>query len=296
MGPMVRAVVLAAALAVTGGAALAAQAAGQGTSPAFEVASVKPSEPVPAGQPSLSFYGPRPGGQWRAQNMPLMGILRAAYPDFRLPGQIAGPSWIEVERYHVDARASGAPTTAQYEQMLRQLLAERFALQVRTETRELDVYVLVRARSDGRLGPGLRPPVLDCEALEAARKKAIAAGAPPPPPAPPKPGERPECGMLSSSMNGVTGLRASGSPIGSVANILQSTVGRPIIDRTGLTGRYDIDLDYAALTGPLTAADRLDAPASVFTAVQEQLGLKLEPGREPMPVLVIERIERPTPD
>jgi uncharacterized protein (TIGR03435 family) len=151
----------------------------------------------------------------------------------------------------------------------------------------------VVARADGRLGPGLRKPAIDCEARAEARKKAMAAGEPPP--APPTPGQRMECGLQTRRMNGVQRVTGSGTPITDVIYGIEQTLGRPVIDRTGLTGRFDIDLEFAG-TGPLTAADTPDAPASVFTAVQEQLGLKLEARKERMTVLVIEQAEMPTPN
>ena len=224
-------------------------------------------------------------------------LVRSAFPDFRLPGQIVGgPAWINTDRFDINAKAEGNPPADGLNAMLRQLLADRFALKVHTEQREVDVYTLVLARADGRLGPGLRKPAVDCQAREDARKRDAAAGVPPSqsvPPGPPKPGERPECGMMSSSMNGVLRLATGGTPISAIGTIVQTTVGRPVLDRTGLTGRFDIDLQFAG-TGPLVNADTPDAPASVFTAVQEQLGLKLEPRKERMEVLVIDSVERPT--
>jgi len=101
--------------------------------------------------------------------------------------------------------------------------------------------------------------------------------------------------MLSMMTNGVMRLSMGGSAIASVGTGIQGTVGRPVLDRTGLTGRWDIDLEFAG-TGPLTTADTPDAPASVFTAVQEQLGLKLEARKEKMDVLVIDQVQMPTPN
>jgi uncharacterized protein (TIGR03435 family) len=240
--------------------------------------------------------GQRPGGQWVSQNVPLNLILRAAYPGYALPGQIVGgPPWINSERFDINARAAGDPPRDVMADMLKRLLADRFKLKAHPESREVDVYALVLARSDGRLGPGLRKPAVDCEAIEAARKQAAPAGSSPPmPPGPPKPGERPECGTLSTSMNGVLRLATGGTTLSGVATAIQATVGRPVLDRTGLAGRFDVDLEYAGTAAPSTTADQLNAPASVFTALQEQLGLKLEPRKEMMDVLVIDFVERPT--
>ena len=264
--------------------------------PSFDVASVKPSPPATGG-PMFMTLGQRAGGRWMSQNVPFIGIIRAAYPGFSLPGQIiGGPAWVNTERFDIDARAAGEPTREAMADMLKQLLADRFKLKVHSEMREVDVYALVMARRDGRLGPGLQRPSIDCEAIEAERKKAIAAGTPPAqavPAAPPKPGERPQCGVLSSSMNGVQRVAAGGAPVSVIAAPIQFVLGRPVLDRTGLTGRFDIELQFAG-TGPLTAADTPDAPASVFTAVQEQLGLRLEPRKEKMDVLVVDSAEPPT--
>jgi uncharacterized protein (TIGR03435 family) len=279
------------------GIAAQSKAPSAAISPAFDVASVKQSPP-PTGGPMFVTYGPRAGGQWLAQNAPFLMILRSAYPGFSLPGQIAGgPKWVNTARFDIDARTTvNLPPDAMAE-MLKNLLMDRFKLKVHVEAREIDVYALVLARSDGRLGFGLRTPTVDCEAIEAARKQAGAASAQPPAQAgPPKPGERPPCGVLSSAMNGVGRLAAGGAPLSILRTVLQSTVGRPIIDRTGLKGRYDIELQYSIAATPSTAADQADAPSSAFTAIQEQLGLKLEPQKERLDVLVIDQVELPTPN
>lgn len=101
--------------------------------------------------------------------------------------------------------------------------------------------------------------------------------------------------MMTMMTNGVQRLATGGTQVSAVGTVVQLTLQRPVIDRTGLTGRWDIDLEFAG-TGPLTTADTPDAPASVFTAVQEQLGLKLEPRKEKMDVLVIDHVQMPTPN
>lgn len=239
-------------------------------------------------------HGPRPGGQWFAQNTTLLSILRSAYPAFSLPGQIVGgPDGVHTQRFDINARAEGDPSPDLITAMLKQLLADRFSLKVRTEEREVDVYALVLDRADGRLGPAMKQSAADCRAIEEARKKAAESGAPPTPAAP-KPGARPECGMLSMNMNCVQRLATGGMPVGAIVTPIQPIVGRPVIDRTGLAGRWDIELQFACAAGLQVAQDQPNAPASVFTAVQEQLGLKLEPRKEKMEVLVIDSVERPT--
>jgi uncharacterized protein (TIGR03435 family) len=287
-----------AVLLIAAAASLAAQspaATPPVATPAFAVASIKPSPPTTPGSPVFLSAGSRPGGQWLSQNATMQMILRAAYPAFSKPGQIAGgPEWFNTERFDINAKAEGDPPRDVMVEMLKQLLADRFKLRAHTEPRDVDVYALVLARADGRLGPGLRKAALDCQAIAEARKKAAAAGEPPAQVTPPKLGEPPQCGMMMYNMNGVQNLATSGTAIGSVASAIQPTVGRPVIDRTGLTGFFDINLVYAASRQPETAADEPDAPAAVFTALQEQLGLKLESRKEKMDVLVIDRVEMPT--
>jgi uncharacterized protein (TIGR03435 family) len=274
---------------------IAASPAAQ-TPPTFSVASVKPSAPPSADGRMFVDYGTRPGGQWFSQNVPFIAIVRAAYPEFPLPGQIVGgPAWVNDARFDINARAEREVPPDVMTSMLRQLLGDRFSLKVRPESREMDVYALVVARPDGRLGPGLTQSTADCEAVQAARKKAAGSGAPPPPSAP-KPGAKPECGMLSTSMNCVQRIATGGLPIGALTTPLQATVGRPVVDRTGLTGRWDVELQFACAAALQVATDRPDAPVSVFTAAQEQLGLRLEPRRERMDVLVIDSATMPSPD
>jgi uncharacterized protein (TIGR03435 family) len=260
----------------------------------FEVASIKQSSPPGTGPIRLEA-GPQPGGRWVAQNATFMMILRGAYPGFSLPGQVVGGGdWIGTTRFDINAIAGGDPPREQMTAMLKQLLSDRFALKVHVEPRELDVYALVLARSDGRLGPGLRKPAVDCQALAEARKRGEA-----PPPPPFAPGQRPQCGMMSTVSAGVQRLATGGTPVTSVASAIQATVGRAVIDRTGLTGTFDIDFEFAREVGPAPGPPvdpNANSAASVFTALQEQLGLKLESRKETMDVLVIDHVEPPTPD
>jgi len=211
---------------------------------------------------------------------------------------VGGPDWIANERYDITAKMEGdpppvAPGTGADHMMLatRSLLADRFKLLVRRETREMDIYALTMARPGGKPGPALKPASGDCspEAFAARR------GAPPPPPGP---GGMPAvvCGI----MQGPGRIRFGGYPLSLFATGISNQVGRAVVDRTGLAGNWDFDLTYAPdlqgqlVNGQPVAVDP-DAP-SLFTAVQEQLGLKLDSTKGPVEVLVIERVERPTPD
>jgi uncharacterized protein (TIGR03435 family) len=279
--------------------ALAAQTA------SFEVVSVKESPPpnaAPAGTGvfSVSLYvGPRPGGRWEARNATLLMLLRSAFDGFSMPGQIVGaPPWAESARFDVNAIAEGDPPRSQMNEMVRQMLAERFKLKVRIEPREVDSYALILARNDGKLGPGLRASAVDCQALAEARKRGEA------PPAPrSQPGERPQCGTMGQVRNSPAGrvekFMAGTMSISTVVGVAQGAVGRPVIDKTGLTGAYDVDLEFMRedqLRATLDAGAAEPSAPSIFTAVQEQLGLKLERGRHTMDVLVIEQVARPTPN
>ena len=256
---------------------------------AFEVASIKPSPPLTGGPFYLTF-GSQPGGRWVSQNATFLMILRSAYREFSLPGQVVGPDWINTDRFDINAKAAGDPTREEMAAMLRRLLSERFKLKVHTEFREVDAFALVLARSDGRLGPNLHRSTVDCAAIAEARKKG---GASPEPPS--QPGKRPECGLVSYFINGFNKMAGGGRPISAVVNGVQGTAGRPVVDRTGLSGTYDFELEFAPTeAGPNATTDPSNAPPTVFTALQEQLGLKLEPRRERMEVLVIDSVERPT--
>ena len=246
--------------------------------PSFDVASVKPS-PVSErlGDTITSIPGTfPPGGRFLAHNSPFLMIIRRAYQDFSLrPDQIVGPSWITEERYDIDARAADDTDESRVRLMLQQLLAERFKMKVHTETRMQDVYSLVMARADGRQGPQLRAPTRDCS------KPIDASGA--------------VCGFSSRTTNGVRSVSLQGRSIGNLVIVLTNTVGRTVIDRTGLSGLFDIDLEWEA-DDTLRVTSATSTAPPIFTALQVQLGLRLEPSQGPAEVLVIDHIERPTPN
>ena len=239
-------------------------------------------------------------------NLPLRTIIAAAYgtpqplADFQLVG---GPKWLDTDRFDIIAKAAddpppgpNGPPPAMF-LMLQSLLEERFHLTVHRETKDLPMYALVLARSDGKLGPQIHPSATDCAALMASMR--ARAGGPPPPPAP---GERPPCGARMFPGN----ITAGGMTMAQMVSGLGRTPGinRPVVDRTGLTGAFDFDLTYTPDqmpqgerppgAPPLPPVDP-NGP-SLFTALQEQLGLKLEPTRGPVDVIVIDRAEPPTED
>jgi len=204
--------------------------------------------------------------------------------------------------------------------MLGNLLKDRFKLVAHTETRELPIYHLVPARADGRLGPALKPSSAECQAQISARAAGPGRGGPPAgpagpggpgaagrggPPPPPSfdPSQPAPCGSMRLG-GGATG--GSGIPIAQLVQMLAQFTGRPVVDKTLLTGVYDFTLKWMAdpgQNGPFgppppgapSAPPDPDAP-NLFTAVQEQLGLKLENQRGPVEVVLIDRIERPSLD
>jgi uncharacterized protein (TIGR03435 family) len=182
-------------------------------------------------------------------------------------------------RFDVQAKIpDGAPSGQQYA-MLRTLLAERFKLRVHKVTRSLPVYALTVAR-EGRLGPSLRPSSVDCAAYRVERAKN------PGTQQPQSLDGRPLC-LSEYSFGPTMGMQSAGA-ISSLIRMLQGQVDRPVVDATGLEGSYEWAVSFA-----LTGAANSDA-ATIYTAVQEQLGLKFEPRTAPYEVLVIDSVEMPS--
>jgi uncharacterized protein (TIGR03435 family) len=274
---------------IAAGPDVRAQAPAGPARPAFEVASIKRNVSVSDG---ASFRG-QPGGRASVTNNTLRNIIRNAYglQNFQIVG---GPDWINSERWDIVAKAEGDPSPQQMTLMFRTLLADRFKLVVHNEMRETPIYALVLARSDGRLGPQLRPSSVDCAAVAAASRARGGA------PSPPLPGGRPACGTRTTRGSMMT----TATTMADLARNLSPFAGRSVVDKTGLTGTYDLDLTWtpdpqgAAPPGGPAEGSRPaeDNAASLFTAVQEQLGLKLDSQRGPVEFLVIDSAERPTED
>jgi uncharacterized protein (TIGR03435 family) len=179
--------------------------------------------------------------------------------------------------------------------MMQTLLGERFKLSVHHEMRDGPIYSLVIANRDGRIGPQLRRSETDCNAL-ISRGRINAA--PPPPPPPPSSGQVPPCGIQV----GIGMLRIGSQSIPAVSRLLARAVGKPVVDNTGLKGAFDLSLDFdtSGLPGFATPPG-VNPPATgdkptLYTALQEQAGLKLETGRGPIDILIVDHVERPTPD
>jgi uncharacterized protein (TIGR03435 family) len=189
-----------------------------------------------------------PGGRFEVTNMPLSFIINFAYQlqSFELQG---GPSWIESDRWDIIAKSVGDPpptapgTPDAMALATRTLLAERFKLAVRQETREVDVYQLVRANADGRLGPGIQPSTVDCLAIQKAGDAAAKGGPPAPNPNTP---DRVVCGLRV----GIGRIQAGGRSIPALLNVLTSISQRRVVDRTGLTGEWQFDITFTPPAPP----------------------------------------------
>jgi len=274
------AVILLAAVAILPTAAQERIAAGPTPNgPTFDVVSIKRVTDI-RNQRSI---GDQPGGRFVLSGMAIAPVIRTAYPA-DTSDLINAPDWVNSDTYDLTAQAGRDVTRQEMEVLLRAMLADRFKLAVHYEMQERPVFALVLARPDGRLGPGIKRSDLDCDAIQAARR----AGSKDAPPE--TSNGAPACGM---SMRGGQGMEVmlGARPLSILASSFGTGPGRVVIDKTGLTGNYDVTLKYT----PQPRADAPpDAPPDVFTALQEQLGLKLEPDRAPLKILVIDRIERPS--
>jgi len=270
--------------------------------PRFEVVSIKPND-----RHDGQIMTRRTGNRYTAVGVTLGLLLRNAY-NVQQSQLIGAPAWAESDRFDIVATMQDTPDTSpvtpdgptRQSLMLQTLLEERFRLTVHKDRKELPVYALVLARRDGKLGSSLRRSTVDCAAAIAAAR--VRPG--PPPSAPP--------GELQPCSSGVSPgvILARSQTMAQLANALSrltntgSSLGRLIVDRTGLDGYFDIDLKFTpdrmpdfGPGGPPAGMPALDPnAASIYAAMQEQLGLKLEAQRTPVDVLVIDRVEKPTAD
>jgi uncharacterized protein (TIGR03435 family) len=248
---------------------------------AFDVASIKPNNSGAMGE-SVRFFPP--SGRVTMTNVTVRRLILNAYQlqDQQLSG---GPGWIDSEHFDIVANSEAANLTPRDRwKMIGALLVERFKLKVHSEAREIPVFALVLARSDGRLGSALRKSeVADCT----------------PPTAPGEPPDRSRfnsCGVMAA---GPGRMNFKGVTMDAFAKNLSDRVGRPVVDHTGLTGRYDLDVEFAPQPLRADGADpaSVDRPAdgapSIYTAIQEQLGLKVEAHKQSVEVTVIDSVERP---
>ena len=238
----------------------------------FDVVSVKP---VPMGA-SLDDGGYRPEPTRFRGKYSVAFLTSFAYQvaDYRVTG---GPDWTRKEGYEITASIAGTRQRDDVRFMIRHLLEDRFRLKVHRELRPMPVYALFMSRSDGRLGPQLQRVERDCSNASSGSN------------------------MCAFGWGGDGGrYHAGGQQWSAFVGLLELMSGRPIVDRTALSGQFDVKLEWNPNPSPFSNAgstlSEQDQRPILFTALQEQLGLKLEPATEPIDVLVIDSIERPTPD
>jgi uncharacterized protein (TIGR03435 family) len=225
--------------------------------PRFDVASIKRAASIEHGGGSSRL---QPGGRFIMTNGPTRVLLGWAYgtpPN----GEIVGaPDWVTSDNYDIDARAGRDLSVAELAPLMRDLLATRFHLRAHTEMRVRQIYELRVAKADRRLGPALRPSTIDCDSQQNA------------------------CSTRGGLGTGE--IESTGISMTQFATWLPALVGRPVVDKTGLSGYYQVSLKYSS-----SNAD--DGPV-LPTALREQLGLMLQPVDAPTEVLVIDHIERPS--
>lgn len=248
--------------------------------PRFEVVSIKPGDP----HATRTMVG-IPPGRFVQENEDLRFAIQMAFGLGIIDAvKLLSTQPILRERYSIDARMPAGTTPADRALMLRAMFIDRFKLRYHVESSEDDAYALVVARRDGKLGAHLRESNVDCTSRLDARRNNHEVQ--------PLPAGAKECEINT----GQGSLDLGGVPIATLITMLGNQAGKPIIDKTGLTGSYDVELQWSSTALRATpAGPDVDGP-SLFTAVQEQLGLKLEPAKTRVDHLVIDHIERPEPD
>lgn len=225
---------------------------------AFEAASIKLSDPTQAG----SSWNMNPG-RLTVHNMSLKKLVMAAYDvkEYQVTG---GPKWLDGDRFDIVAKmqesdektARSGEAAARLRTATQTLLADRFQLLVRNETKPLSGYSLVTAKSGFQL--------------------------------------KPVDGSQGSSIKTGRGtMTAKGVSMERLASILATQLDRPVVDATGIEGTYDLTLEWSPDEGPEAASDEKPLRPSIFTAVQEMLGLRLESQKVPVTILIVERAEKP---
>jgi uncharacterized protein (TIGR03435 family) len=261
----------------------------------FEVASIKRSTNCGA---SDNIYGAplsASPGTLTLNCATVAGLILGAYSryanghtSFSLPPPIVGgPSWINSERYTINAKSVGQENRAIMNgPMLQALLKDRFKLKLHQETRQVPVFALTAAKSGATL-----------KAFQEGTCTPVDYAQDPPPPAP---GQPPFCqNRIQSKGANLRMYHEPGATIATFSELLSVILGRPVVDKTGIKGRFDFDLEFAIdQSTPGFVSDTPDtdprAGASIFTAVQEQLGLMLKSTKGAGELLVIDHVERPS--
>jgi uncharacterized protein (TIGR03435 family) len=244
--------------------------------PAYELAAIKPSKP---GMGSTILF--RPGGI-TANRVTLKFLMKMAYrvEDDQIVG---APKWVDSNNYDVEAKVDSSEFAElsklnenQRLLMFQQLLADRFRLALHRETRDLPVYTLVIAKNGSKLQEA-KPGDTYADGMKDPDGKPF--------------------GRAGTMMRGNGRVIGQGIPIADMVSALSEQLGRSVQDRTGLTGKYEIKLVWTpdeAQPGPDRGLTADSPPPSLFTAIQEQLGLKLESRKAPVEVLVIDHVETPS--
>jgi uncharacterized protein (TIGR03435 family) len=273
---------------------------------AFEVASIKPSPP-PDGRGmrvgGTGGPGSKDPGRWTVQNMSLSNLVTMAYNLKRY--EYSGPSWLDAERFDITAKVPEGATREQFRQMIQNMLRERFGLQVHREKKELQGYDLVVAKN----GPKLSESVPEPPQPEGTGRGTASMPGPPGPPRLDKDGFPelpPGRGSMMIMMNGRARSRQHESTSEQIANMLANQLSKPVTDATGLKGKYDFTLTWSTGNGmravppppgggpesPLANMPDTDSGPTIFGAVQEQLGLKLESKKVTIELVVVDHIEK----
>ena len=210
-------------------------------------------------------------GRFGVECVSVREYIRGAYdvPDAR--HVLGGPKWLDTDHYDIVAKATGETGLDEmYGPMMRELLQERFQLKLHRETREMPVYTLTVGKGGAKLVPVKEGECVPIDLSQVLRQ-------------PPTPNY---CGRMTTKRGAITVVDGSGTTLEEFTKrVFRDTLDRPVIDQTGIAGRFDIHLEYASGEG--------DGP-SIFGAIQEHLGLKLAAGRGAVEVLMIDRVERPT--
>ena len=253
--------------------------------PTFDVTSVKENK---SGDQFIRMLQ-QPGGRFTATNSTLDRVINIAY-QLKPHQLVGGPEWIGSEHFDIEAKAEGNPPMDEMRLMLQSLLADRFKMVAHHETRQFPVYALVLSKA-GKTGPRLLVHSDDTKCPD------VSAGPPPPP----SPGAELPPTPCDGFFVGNRRLAAQKVTMEMLARTLGNFVDRIVVDRTGLSGLFDVDFEFTPLQSPLgvqrgpdASAPDPSAPPSIFTALQEQLGLKLVAQTDPVEVLVIDHVEQPS--
>jgi len=259
----------------------------EGPRAAFDVASIRQKK----GASLLVHMQPSPGGRLTVENVPLRFLMQQSFDveHFQILG---GPDWLKTDRYDIEAKAEGNPTGKQrLGPMLQAVLEDRFKLRFHRETRQLPVYALTAVKSGSKL-PASKEG--SCTPWSQYSLSTISSRLP-------APGQKPPtfCGFLGFGVQGLDStLDMAGASMAELTASLSYALPYSVIDKTGLAGTFEVHLkwtpDTRAVFDPIAAAPPADASRpTLFTALQEQLGLKLESEKGPVEVVVIDHMERP---